>query len=76
MFKNGQARETGNIGYTRHKKNTNKTENTTQYALDTTIWKQTQITYTRHESSYDQLEVNTGCYSKLWNIMSLYLNTS
>ena len=27
--KNGQSRETGNIGYTRHKKKTNKTKNTT-----------------------------------------------
>jgi hypothetical protein len=42
-IKKGQSRETGNIGHTRH--NTN----TTQYMLDTTIPKQTQITLTRHE---------------------------
>jgi hypothetical protein len=29
-IKNGQFRETGNIGYTRHRMNTNKTKNTTQ----------------------------------------------
>ena len=43
-MKNGQSRETGNIGYTRHKTKTNKTKNTTQYMLGTTIRKQTQIT--------------------------------
>ena len=43
-MKNGQSRETGNIGYTRHKTKTNKTKNTTQYVLGTTIRKQTQIT--------------------------------
>ena len=26
LIKNGQSRETGNIGYTRHRTNTNKTE--------------------------------------------------
>ena len=35
--KNGQFRETGNAGYTRHKTKTNKAKNTTQYVLDTTI---------------------------------------
>ena len=30
-------RDTGNIGYTRHKTKTNKTKSTTQYVLDTTI---------------------------------------
>jgi len=35
----GQSRETGNIEYTRHKK-----ENTTQYVLDTTTRKHIQIT--------------------------------
>ena len=30
-------RDTGNIGYTRHKTKINKTKNTTQYVLDTTI---------------------------------------
>jgi hypothetical protein len=29
-MKNGQSRETGNIGYTRHRTKTNKTQNTTQ----------------------------------------------
>ena len=35
-------------------------KNTTQYVLDTTIRKQTQITYARHEPSYKQLEVKTN----------------
>jgi len=45
-IKNGQSRETRNIGYTRHKmeKKQNKNKNTTQYVLDTTMRKQTQIT--------------------------------
>ena len=30
VIKNGQSRETGNIGYTRHRTATNKTNNTTQ----------------------------------------------
>ena len=34
-----------------------KHKNTTQYVLDTTIHKQTQITYIRHEPSYKQLQV-------------------
>ena len=38
-IKDGQSRETGNIGYTRCKTKTNKTKNTTQYVLDTTIHK-------------------------------------
>ena len=37
-IKNRQSRETGNIGYTKHKKKT-KT-NTTQYVLDTMMRKQ------------------------------------
>ena len=40
-IKNGQSRETDNIG---HKMKTNKTKNTRQYVMDTTIRKQTQIT--------------------------------
>jgi hypothetical protein len=37
-IENEQPRETGNIGYLRHKTKTNKTkQNTTQYVLDTTI---------------------------------------
>ncbi len=42
-IKSGQSRETGNIGYTRHKTKTNKIKKTAQYALDTTICKQYQI---------------------------------
>jgi len=38
-IKNWQSRETGNIGYTRHKTKTNKTKSTTQYVLDTTTRK-------------------------------------
>ena len=30
VIRNGQSRETGNIGYTRHRTKTNKTKNTTQ----------------------------------------------
>ena len=41
-IKNGQSRETDDIGYTRDEDNQNK--NTTQYVLDTTTCKQTQIT--------------------------------
>jgi len=41
--KNGQSRETGNKGYTRRRK-TKQKHNTTQYVLDATIHKQTQIT--------------------------------
>jgi hypothetical protein len=39
-IKNGQSRETGNIGYTRQR----KTKKTTQYVLETTMRKQTQVT--------------------------------
>jgi hypothetical protein len=39
-IKNGHSRETGNIVYTRQKQN----KNTTQYVMDTTMCKQTQIT--------------------------------
>ena len=42
-IKNGQSRETGNIRYTRGRQ-TDK--NTTQYMLDTTICKQTQVNKT------------------------------
>jgi hypothetical protein len=41
-IKNG--RETGNIWYTRHRTNANKTKITTQYMLDITLRKQTQKT--------------------------------
>ena len=37
----------------------NQSKNTEQYALDTTMRNQTQITQIRHESSYKQLEVKT-----------------
>jgi hypothetical protein len=40
-IKNGQSKETGNIGYTRRRKIKTKT---TQYVLGTTLRKQTQIT--------------------------------
>ena len=49
-IKNGQSRET-----TQDEEKQNK--NTTQYVLDTTIRKETQITNMRHETSYKQLEV-------------------
>ena len=38
---NGESRETGNLEYPRQRKST---KNTTQYVLDTTMCKQTQIT--------------------------------
>jgi hypothetical protein len=57
---------TGNIGYTRRRK---RNKNTTQYMLDTTTRKQTQITYIRNESSCKQLEtfpiVNPFIYSNI-----------
>jgi hypothetical protein len=34
--------------------------NTTEYVLDTTIRKQTQIMYIKHESSYKQMMVKTN----------------
>jgi hypothetical protein len=39
-IKNGQSRDTGNIGHTRHKMKTNKTTYTTQYVLHIVIHKQ------------------------------------
>jgi hypothetical protein len=39
-IKNGQSRDTGNIGQTRHKMKTNKTTYTTQYVLHVVIRKQ------------------------------------
>ena len=42
--KNGQSMETSNIGYTRYKTMTNKTKTPTQFVLNTTLRKQTQIT--------------------------------
>jgi hypothetical protein len=61
-IKKAQFRGTGNTGYARRRK-TNK--NTTQYVLNTTIRKQTQITLIRYEPSYKQLEVNTNRTSSL-----------
>ena len=43
-IKNGQSRETDNIGYTKHKTKTNITKYTTQYVLDTTTHKHTRTT--------------------------------
>ena len=43
-IKNGQSMETSNIGYTRYKTMTNKTKTPTQFVLNTTLRKQTQIT--------------------------------
>ena len=40
-IKDGQSRETGNTG---HRRQSKINRNTTQYVLDTTIRKQTQIT--------------------------------
>ena len=56
-IKKRQSRQTGNIRYTRRRKEETQNKNTTQYALDTTIRKQTQITQIRHAPSYKQLEV-------------------
>ena len=42
-IQNGQSRETVNVGYTRPKKKT-KNKSTIRHVLDTTIYKQTQIT--------------------------------
>jgi len=39
-IKNGQSKETGNIGYTRRGQTK---QNTTQYALDTTIRKKSEF---------------------------------
>jgi hypothetical protein len=45
-----------------------ETKQNTQYVLDTTLRKETQITYIRHESSCKQLEITT-------NRTSLYTET-
>ena len=42
-IKNGKSSETGNIVYTNQKTQINKTTNTTQYVMNTTMRKQTQI---------------------------------
>ena len=56
-IKKRQSRQTGNIRYIRRRKEETQNKNTTQYALDTTIRKQTQITQIRHAPSYKKLEV-------------------
>jgi hypothetical protein len=43
-----------------HKRKIKQNKNTTQYALDITMRKQTQITYIRHEPPYTQLEVKAN----------------
>jgi hypothetical protein len=50
--------------YTRRRK---QNKNTTQYVLDTTMCKQTQIMQIRHEPSYKKLEVKTNRTSVLCN---------
>ena len=51
-IKNGQSRETGNIGHRRHRMKTNKTKNTTQKTEGATKNGQSRDTgnmgYTRH----------------------------
>ena len=42
------------------KKARGKNQSTTQYVLDTTLRKQTQITQIRHEHYYTQLDVKTN----------------
>jgi hypothetical protein len=60
-IKNGQSRETSNIGHTIHKTKTNKTKNTTLHVLDTTMRKlNTKLNTIRHYPSYKQLEVKTN----------------
>ena len=48
-IKNGQSRETSKIWYTRRRKTNTTNTNTPQYVLDTTMRKQTHITYIRHK---------------------------
>jgi hypothetical protein len=56
-IRNGQSRETDNIGYTRRRKTKQK------YNRNTTMRTQTQIISTRHERFYKQLEVKTNLTS-------------
>ena len=56
--KKGQSRETGNIGYTRRRK---YNKDTTQYVLDTTILKQTQITFIRARKFYSKFLHKNEC---------------
>jgi hypothetical protein len=65
---NGQSIESGKCRTHKTKnKNQTKTKKPTQFELETTIRKQTQITLIRHESSYKQLEVKT-------NLLCIYLS--
>ena len=59
VAQNGQSIEIGNACHTRQRIKTKQKQGKkrTQYALDTIIRKQTQITLIRHEPSYKQLEV-------------------
>ena len=50
-------------------------KNVTQYVLDTTMYKQTQITKIRHEPSYKQLEVKTNRTSFLCGNRNGYHDT-
>ena len=56
VAQNGQTIETGNACHTKQRIKTKQKQakKRTQYALDTTVRKQTQITLIRHEPSYKQ----------------------
>ena len=76
-IKIAQSRETGNTEKLAIQRNWqyrahNTKKNTTQYMLDTSICKQTQIMYIRHEPSYKQLEVKKNqtpflCFGKCYS---------
>jgi hypothetical protein len=70
-IRNGQSRETGNNGYTRH--GTNNKES--QYVFDTIMRKQTQITWIRPQLSYKHLEVKTYRTSFLYGNRIGHYNT-
>ena len=50
-IKNGQSRETGNIGVHKTQDKDKQNKNTTQYLVDTTMCKETQIAEIRYKSS-------------------------
>ena len=58
-IKNGQSRETDNGTEDEGK----QSKNTTQYELDTTLRKQTQLISIRNESFYKQLQEKTNLIS-------------
>jgi hypothetical protein len=58
----GNPKKLATLGIQDEDKKT-KTKNTTQYVLDTTMRKQTQITHTRHQPSNKQLEIKTNAIS-------------